>query len=271
MAERVHPRDSPPSSTELKKTPSASPDRPLKPAAPLLEKPVSPPPAGTYVIQIPKDQVYRVPPPENAKRYQQLSRRKHRRSTCCCCLCWFFGLLFTFILLAAIAAGVLYLVFRPEAPKYSIESVSIKGFNLTSSAPLSPEFDVAVRAHNPNNKIGIYYRTGSSVNVYYNDVRLCNGKLPVFYQGTNNVTVFVASLKGSGIELTSAVHKALISGETKGAVPFKLNLRAPVRIKVGSLKTWTITVKVDCDVTVDKLTSKSKLVSKHCDYGVELW
>lgn len=273
MADRVHPRDSPPSSTEFKPTPPSSPENPespLKPLAPLPEKPVPPPP-GTYVIQIPKDQVYRVPPPENAKRYEKLSRRKPHRSACCCCLCWFIGILLTLILLLGIAAGVFYLVFRPEAPKYSIDSVSIKGFNLTSLAPLSPEFDVTVRADNRNDKIGIDYRTGSSVNVYYNDLRLCNGKLPVFYQGTNNVTVFVTALKGSGIELTSAVQKALLDGERKETVPFRLNLRAPVKIKVGSVKTWTITVKVNCDVTVNKLTANAKILSKNCDYGVELW
>ncbi|KAF2300083.1 hypothetical protein GH714_008102 [Hevea brasiliensis] len=241
----------------------------MKPPAPLPEKPIPPP--GTYVIKIPKDQVYRVPPPENAKRYEKLSRKKPSRSACRCCFCWFLGLILTLIILAGIAAGVLYLVFRPKAPKYSIDSLSIKGFNLSSSAPLAPEFDVTVRADNPNKKIGIDYRSGSSVNIYYNDVRLCNGKLPVFYQPSNNVTVFLTSLKGSGIELTSAVHKALIDGENKGTLPFSLKLRAPVKIKVGSVKTWTITVKVKCDVTVDKLTANAKIVSKDCDYGVDLW
>jgi hypothetical protein len=52
----------------------------------------------------------------------------------------------------------------------------------TSVLTVSPEFDVTVRADNPNDKIGIYYRKDSSVEVYYSDVRLCNGVLPVFYQ-----------------------------------------------------------------------------------------
>jgi hypothetical protein len=52
----------------------------------------------------------------------------------------------------------------------------------TSVLTVSPEFDVTVRADNPNDKIGIYYRKDSSVEVYYSDVRLCNGVLPMFYQ-----------------------------------------------------------------------------------------
>ncbi|XP_065868398.1 NDR1/HIN1-like protein 13 [Euphorbia lathyris] len=272
MADRVHPHNSPPSPTESKPILPESPESSHSPTtiSPPPEKPAPPP--GTYVIQIPKDQVYRVPPPENAKKYEKLSHRKPRRSSCCCCLCWFLGILVTLILLAGIAAGVLYLVFKPEAPKYSIDSISIKDFNLTSSGPYSPEFDVTVRADNGNDKIGIDYRSGSSVDVFYKDVRLSYGKLPVFYQGTNNVTVFKTVLKESGIELTSSVHKALlVDSQIKKTVPFGVKLRAPVKLKVGSVKTWTITVKVNCDVTKDSLTAKGKMVSKDCDYSVELW
>lgn len=277
MADRVHPRDSSPSSPEFKPPAPSSPEHhprppqsPMKPPDSLPDKSVPPLP-GTYVIKIPKDQVYRVPPPENAKRFEKLSRKKPRRSAFCCCFCWFLGLLLTLVILAGIAAAVLYLVFRPKAPKYSIDSISIKGFNLSSSVPLSPEFDVTVRADNPNGKIGIDYRSGSSVNIFYDDVKLCNGKLPVFYQPSNNVTLFVTALKGSGIELASEVHKALVDGENKGTVPFKVKIRAPVKIKVGSVKTWKMTVKVNCDVSVDKLKSNAQILSKDCDYGVDLW
>ncbi|CAK7329179.1 unnamed protein product [Dovyalis caffra] len=280
MADRVHPRDdSPPQSTEFKPSPPPPqkdadqahyPQSPSKPVAPESEKPVPPPP-GTYVIQIPKDQVYRVPPPENAQRFERLSRRKVRRSSCCCCLCWLLSLLAAFLFLVGVAAAVFYLVFRPESPDYAIEHISIKGFNLTSSRPISPEFNVTVRANNPNNKIGIYYIKGSSVNVHYDGVKLATGSLPVFYQGKNNVTVFATILKGSAIELTSGARTALVDSVSKGTVPFKLALRAPVKIKVGSVKTWKITVKVDCGITVDKLTATAKIRSKKCDYGVDLW
>ncbi|KAJ6739446.1 LATE EMBRYOGENESIS ABUNDANT (LEA) HYDROXYPROLINE-RICH GLYCOPROTEIN FAMILY [Salix koriyanagi] len=283
MADRVHPRDdSPPQSTEFKPRLAAAPlqeehdqardypQSPTKPDAPRSEKPVSPPP-GTYVIQIPKDQVYRVPPPVNAKRYERLSRRKPSRSPCCCCLCWLLALLTALFFLIGVASAVFYFVFRPESPDYSVERLSISGFNLTSSRWVSPEFDVTVRANNPNDKIGIYYKKGSSVDVYYDSVKLATGSLPNFYQGTNNVTVFVTPLKGSAVELTSRDRTAMIGEASKGRVPFKLALRAPVKIKVGPVETWEITVKVDCDITVDNLTAAAEIGSKKCDYGVDLW
>ncbi|EOY34295.1 hypothetical protein QUC31_018509 [Theobroma cacao] len=260
MAEQVHPGDSP-NVTNEQSAPKLAPPSP--------EKPVPQP--GTYVIQIPKDQIYRVPPPENARRYAHLSKRKASGGTCRSCCCCLLTVILVLLLSAAIAAAVVYFVFKPESPNYSVESVAIKGLNLTSASPLSPEFDVTVRAHNPNDKIGIYYEKGSSVKVYYEDVNLCNGALPAFYQPTNNVTVFQTALKGSGIELTNTALRALSDAQNKGTVPFTLKLRAPVKIKVGSIKTWKITAKVTCKITVDNLTATSKIVSKDCDYGVDLW
>lgn len=259
MADRVHPTVSspPPQSTD--------PQVPAK----------SVPPAGTYVIQIPKDQIFRHPSPENARRYQKYSSsKKPRRSCCCCCLCWTLGLAAILIVLLAVAAGVFYLVFRPEAPSYSVQDISIAGFNVSSAASgsrISPEFNVTVRADNPNKKISIYYEKDSSINVYHSDVNWCSGVLPAFHQPSRNVTVFQTKLKGSGIVLTSAVRETLVNQQRQGNIPLKLNLKAPVKIKVGSVKTWTITVKVSCNVMVDNLTAESKIVSNDCDFSVRLW
>ena len=262
MADRVHPHTLPTVSTESQSTTSTSSPKP------------TPPTGGTYVIQIPKEQVYRVPPPENARRYTNDTRRKTRRSRfcrcCCCCLCCLIAL----VVLLAIAAVVLFFLLRPEAPNYNVESVAVSGMNLTRpsvSAAISPEFDVAVRAANGNKKIGIYYEKGSSVEMFYKDVRLCDGALPAFYQPSNNVTVFETALRGNGIALTGSDRSALLKAVTQRRVPLTLKLRAPVKIKAWSVKTWKITVKVDCDVTVDKLTAQARIVQKDCRYGVELW
>ncbi|PIN19346.1 hypothetical protein CDL12_07977 [Handroanthus impetiginosus] len=43
---------------------------------------------GTYVVQVPKDQIYRVPPPENAIMLAERGKNKqNRRSSCCFCSC----------------------------------------------------------------------------------------------------------------------------------------------------------------------------------------
>ncbi|KAM5584812.1 NDR1/HIN1-like protein 13 [Rosa sericea] len=263
MADRVHPGDSPAAQTA-----------PLHASNDNNNNNSGLPQPGTYVVQIPKDQVYRVPPPENATLYKNYTRQKPRRNCCRVCLCWILSILASLILLAAIAAAVFYLVVRPESPNYSVQKIAFKGFNFTtasSSSTISPVIDVTVRADNPNRKIGIYYERDSSANVFYTDIQLCKGALPAFYQPPKNVTELETALTGSAIRLTSAVQNGLVEAQSQGKVALKLHVRAPVRIKVGSFKTWTITVKVDCDLTVDKLTSDAKIVSKDCNYGVDPW
>ncbi|KAJ8766832.1 hypothetical protein K2173_008386 [Erythroxylum novogranatense] len=277
-ADRVHHRDDWFSTaisdhkTTTASLPSSSPDHPFSPARPASppsqEKPVPPP--GTYVIQIPKDQIYHIPPPENAKRFEDLTRKKPSKSRCRTCFCWFLSAVALLFFFAIITAAILYLVFQPKSPNYSVQSLSIKGFNLSSTEPISPEFNFTIRADNPNKRIGIYYLMGSYGDVYYNDVMVASGSLPSLYQGKRNVTAFSAALSGSSIKLTSAVRKTMTEEERKGTVAFRLYVRAPVKMKVGAVKTWVITVKVNCEVTVNDMSVNSKLVSQNCDYDVDM-
>ncbi|KAL2510962.1 Late [Abeliophyllum distichum] len=271
MADSVHPInvDAPPP-PPISSTAKNSGDAPQPPKPEPNSKTVPPTPS-TYVVQLPREQILRYPPPENARKFHSLTRQKNR--SCCCRRSCYFTLCLLLILIvsAAVAAGVFYLVFRPEAPKYTITSVAIKGMNLTSATFLSPEFDISIMVENPNDKIGIYYSKDSAVSVFNNDVKLSDGVLPAFYQPKNNVTVFETALKGSDLVLGSAVKTSLINGQNENRVPLVVRLKAPVKFKVGSMKTWEITIKVKCDVIVDALNDKSNIVSKDCDYSVRLW
>lgn len=268
MSERVHPEGDAPEHPAP--AASGSPSKELHLPPPRPDEKNQPPP-GTYVIQVPKEQIFRTPTPETERRFKEYSRRGgRRRRSCCCCLWWVAGSLLVLALALAATAGVLYLVFRPRLPKYAVDSVSIKGFNLTSGSILSPEFDVAVRAENPNMKVGIHYRRGSSVVVSHAGVDLCNGAWPAFYQGTRNVTVVRTALTGSGIRLSGAMRSELVAGQGQGKVPLEVRARVPVRVKFGAVTTWTITAKVRCDLTVDKLAANSKVVSASCGVKVKL-
>lgn len=271
---RVHPATAdalspPPSSSPTATSAKNSGEYPVPPNPP-QSKPVPPP--ATYVVQIPREQILRYPPPENARKFQALTRRgKSGRSRCRRCCCCILGLIIFLVIAAAISAGVLYLVFRFKSPKYAVTNLAIKGMNLTSAAPISPEFDVTIRAENPNGKVGIYYMKGSAINVFYNDVKLSHGVLPAFYQPKKNVTVIRPALTGSGVILGGPVKTSLTNAQNQGNIPFVVRTKVPVKIKVGAVKTWEITVKAKCDVVVDALNERAKILSNDCDYSVKLW
>ncbi|KAK9985793.1 hypothetical protein SO802_030744 [Lithocarpus litseifolius] len=114
-------------------------------------KPVPSP--GTYVIHIPKDQVYHVSPPENANHYQALTHKsKTRRRPCCRYLYWSLGILAFLLALVAVSAAIFYLVVKPRSLDYSVDTISIFGVNLTAAAAassasltVSPEFDARIQ------------------------------------------------------------------------------------------------------------------------------
>ncbi|KAF8395607.1 hypothetical protein HHK36_019557 [Tetracentron sinense] len=235
MRGRIHPGDSP-SVNENFTTAFEDPEIPEKPTPPMPDKPVPTP--GTYVSKSPKTK-------------STVSRRRKTPT------------ISKTTLAGEKTAGTPVV---PKAPIYSVEKVSVRGFNLAlSSLTVSPEFDFTVKAENPNKKIGIFYEKGSFVTVSHSNVKLCTGAVPAFYQPSNNVTIFRTALKGSGIKLTSQVHGALTEEQRGGKIPLGLNLRVPVRIKVASVKSWTVSVMVKCDITVDMLTENSSIISKDCD------
>ncbi|XP_026441306.1 NDR1/HIN1-like protein 13 [Papaver somniferum] len=241
---------------------------------PMYQKHVAPP--GTYVVQIPKDQIYRIPPPENARRFENYTRKGKKKSgpSCCCCgLFWIIGILLFLGFLAVIASGIFYIVLRPKALQYSVESFSIKGLdgNLTlpsssSSLKLSPEFNVTVKSKNPNGQISFYYyMEGSEVTVSYSDVKLSTGTFETFYQPTKNAKVIEMALKSNnGVKMSNETRISLMDHQELGNIPFELDLNVPVKVKVGSIKTWTMTLKVHCDVSKNGLKVNSALVSSKC-------
>ncbi|XP_020102067.1 NDR1/HIN1-like protein 13 [Ananas comosus] len=254
MADRVHPDDH---LNSFPEKPKPEPEREPEPETEtetdraeylpsFAEKPKPPP--GTYLIQIPKDQVFRVPPPENASKLAAYTR-------------------------LAAAAAALYFALRPKLPSFSLASLAINGLapsSSSSSSPISPDLAAAIRARNPNSKIGLRYLPGGSVAASYGAVALANGAWPAFFQGRDNVTEFVTPLAGSGIRLSPSTRASMVTAQRNGAVPLTVDARLPVRAKVGAVTTWTWTVKVRCDVTVDELTANATIISQACHVKLRL-
>ncbi|KAF5749970.1 protein YLS9 [Tripterygium wilfordii] len=184
---------------------------------------------------------------------------KRRRSCCCKCFCWIFSLLLLLIVLIGITVGVLYLVFRPKLPDYSIDRLQITQFDLSNNNSLFATFDVTITAINPNKKIGIYYEGGSHISVLYTDTQLCEGSLPKFYQGHKNTTVLNVPLTGQTQNATDLFTSLQQQQQQTGMIPLKLKVKQPVRIKLGDLKLFKIKSYVRCKLEVDSLSANNAI------------
>lgn len=212
------------------------------------------------VDRVPEDEAHLFPPQEKAIDYTRC-----RSSGCCCCICYLIGIFFSLYLLLILATIVVYLIIQPGPHIFAIDNVSIKGMNITSLSSISPEFDVSIKANNGNNNIGLNYVKYSTIKMFYKDILLGNGFLPLFYQPTNNVTVFHTMLKGTDIELVESYQNALLDDVAKRNVPLKLKLKVGLRFKVV-LSMWENIYTFECNVGVDELTEQAKIVhNNNCD------
>lgn len=213
-----------------------------------------------------------LPPRRVAAPLPPLPPPKRRRGCCCRFICCAVITVVVLLVLVAATLGALYLVFQPKAPRYSVDRLSVSEFQVDSTLTASARFDVTVTATNPNGRIGIFYERGSSLSVWYDTHRLAQGTLPAFYQGHHNTTVLGVVMAGQA-QLGSAVMTALRDAQQTGAVPLLFRADVPLRVELGTLKLWTITSKVRCDLVVDSLLnagSQIKIKASNCKFSLKL-
>ncbi|KAF5188453.1 NDR1/HIN1-like protein [Thalictrum thalictroides] len=189
------------------------------------------------------------------------SKPPKKRGCCCRFFCWTLTLLLVLIILIAATAGILYLVFQPKLPKYSINRLRISEFRLNQDSSLYARFTVAITARNPNKKIGIYYENGSHISVYYNNTKLSGGSLPKFYQGHQNTTVLDVDLSGQTENANGLLTALAQQQQQQGGIPLNLKATVPVRVKLGKLKLMKVKTRVRCNLVVDSLTASNSLIS----------
>ncbi|XP_068645011.1 NDR1/HIN1-like protein 6 [Aristolochia californica] len=211
------------------------------------------------------------PPPyrrKNIPRYHS-KMHSHRRGGCCCCICCCCTFLMVFLLLLLLLASYVYFFIKPKPPNYKISNMKIAAFHLNSDFSLYTEFNVAVRAENPNDNVAIIYGHDGAVAVTYTGSTLCYGKLPTFYQGHHNTTTINVGLKGKS-EFGSGLQSALMDNKRKGRIPLDIYVRVPFSVEVGSIRTSPLKAIVHCALVVDNLSPNRKVNIISSKYDVEI-
>jgi hypothetical protein len=192
-------------------------------------------------------------------------RGRAGRSCCCCFLLWLCSIFTVLVILLGIAVLVFWLVVHPKAPKFDIQDVHISGLSgLTIiTSPINTNITFEIMAENPNKHMGIYYDE-INVDVQANGANVGSGSIPAFYQGHQNTRIITGDLSASNLTLSSDTVKVLTS--TPSDVPLYATVDVKARLKVGSIKTSKIAVKVRCNFSVNlsETGSTNQLVSKDC-------
>ncbi|XP_042479553.1 NDR1/HIN1-like protein 6 [Macadamia integrifolia] len=213
-------------------------------------------PEGSTVSEKGDPAVQQYPPPPVV-----VVQSKKRRRSCCRCLCWTISILILLVIIIAAVVGILYLVFQPKVPSYTIDRLTISKFSINNDLSVSAKFIIRLKAYNPNKKIGIYYEDGSNLTAWYTTTKLCQGSLPVFYQGHQNTTILDLELNGQ-IQDGTTILQELNQQQQTGSIPLVLDAKVPVRIKLGSLKLMKMKPRVRCNVVVNSLSENYSISIK---------
>lgn len=186
-------------------------------------------------------------------------------------MCWTLTLIVLLLIAIAATVGIIYLVFKPKLPNYSVDNLRISDLTLNLDLSLYASFNVRLTAVNPNEKIGIYYERGSRISVWYKDTNLCEGSIPAFYQGHQNKTVMDVALSGQN-QYGRTLLDALQVQQQTGSIPLDLKIDEPVRLKLGSMKLFKVRVLGTCKLIVDSLSANSwvNIKASTCSFGLKL-
>lgn len=187
-----------------------------------------------------------------------------------CCL-WITAIIVIVIVLAAIAGAVLWLLYRPQEPKFSVSSLQISKLSVTKNTHLASEVNLQLTAKNPNKKVTFVY-DDFHVQISSGDADLVDGSVPGFFQGKKNTTIVKADLKTPDSVLAASDATRLKSAQSKGKITVDVDIDSHITAKVGKFKTQKIKVKVKCP-KVSAIISKTKKAStsadSKCDFSVK--
>ncbi|XP_072967353.1 NDR1/HIN1-like protein 13 [Typha angustifolia] len=205
---------------------------------------------------------YPLPPP----------RRRRRRSCCCICCLWvtFFFVLLVF--LAAIAAGVIYMIFHPKLPTFTVTSLRLSALNLTATDLLTSRLDFNITSRNPNRKIAFVYGD-IAVSAFADGVGIGEGSIPGFVHEAEDTTVIEGAISSSGKSLDSGEASTL---RKRKRFPLEIVIDTKAGVKMGGFKSIRLGIRVSCsgfDAAVGNGTAVDSSKDAKCNgkLRVKIW
>jgi hypothetical protein len=188
--------------------------------------------------------------------------------------------IFTLIVLAAIAGAIIYVLYRPHRPTFVVSGLKISSLNLTSTSHLTTNIDLNITTRNPNKKLVYTYNPITiSVTTEKDGILVGSGLLPSFVHGTKNTAFLRAAITSSGLQLDDKSGSKLTSDlKSKDGVALKVELETKVKVKMGGLKTPKARIRVSCQgikatVPSGKQATKASVSNAKCkvDLRIKIW
>ncbi|KAF9601875.1 hypothetical protein IFM89_023794 [Coptis chinensis] len=155
-----------------------------------------------------------------------------------------------FLLLAGVTALIVWLVYRPHKPHFTVVGAAIYDLNTTTPTMISTTMQFTVVTRNPNKRVSIYYDHLSAYVSYRNQQITPAVMLPPLYQETKTTVALSPIIGGGFVPVSMEVCNGLVMDQAYGVVGLRLVLMGRLKYKAGAIKTKRYGVFVKCDVMV---------------------
>ncbi|KAF5201565.1 NDR1/HIN1-like protein [Thalictrum thalictroides] len=220
---------------------------------------------GTFVVQVPKVQIYRVPPPENAMFMERFRTPEQQKRPCSIFVtkCFLFSVILVLIL--GVCAALIYLTIRPKYPTFSIEDVLVKTIR-SKHQQQHVEYHITLNSNNPNDRMNIIYDKGGSISLSFKKHEIAKGNTPALQQDSHEDKDLVLVLPGSKAKLPSEINKSLSGQEKKKTkLALSLSVKIPVKMEIWIVKLWSMDIAIECDLEVNTLSKDTRVLHQKCD------
>ncbi|KAK7281018.1 hypothetical protein RIF29_08652 [Crotalaria pallida] len=220
----------------------------------------------TYVVQLQKDQIYRVPPAENAliiERHQNSPNLRNKEQRCCPCFLLTMSLvLLAIVVIIAITLTILYFIFTPNTkPTFSISNFVVMN-HIYKNSP--PHYQISLMANNPNNRLGIEYHKDAEVLLLFDKTKVAIGKFPTLDMDPNDSKKVMVELSGTREPLPPPMDKSMNDNKYNAPVELGLEMKFRAKIKAAQLGTWVVKCNVWCTFMVSKMRNTTRVLSQEC-------
>ncbi|WOL13151.1 hypothetical protein Cni_G21920 [Canna indica] len=160
--------------------------------------------------------------------------------------------LLLFLILAGVTALILYLVYRPFKPHFSVSAAAIydvaNASSPASAISTSMQFTLVIR--NPNDRAAVYYDRLSAYVSYRNQPITPPAPMPPMFQERDSTLTVSPVLGGGFVPVSGDVAAGLATDEAFGVLGLRLVLLGRLRYKSGPFRSAWYGMYVRCDMLI---------------------
>ncbi|KAI5061644.1 hypothetical protein GOP47_0024149 [Adiantum capillus-veneris] len=227
-----------------------------------------------------KDFIYKVPAPlpDNHPSNIAAKRQQRRCNPCMRRFACIASLIFTVVLLLAIAILLFYLIARPQLPKIDIEALTVAEFNITDSSArnanyagyIKADMVMKIRMRNMNKKMRVTYADVKG-EVSYAGLMISQASIEAsgVHQNARNTTSVQLEMHAERVDLSKNMAESMKRSLAANAsqLPVQVSTSANVALQLGAWKSRHIPLHATCSahIAVGVATpAKSALIPNSC-------